>query len=81
MPLQNTANVKVKNQVVSLHAVKAYGGLDLWLHLLFKYVLYGGKWSASGPEPFSTGKLSLRMTQSQSKHFKEENNSVNLPEI
>jgi hypothetical protein len=29
MPLQNTANVKVKNEVVSLHAVKAYGGLDL----------------------------------------------------
>jgi len=53
----------------------------LKLHLLLKYVLYGGKWSASGPEPFSPGNVSLRRTQSQSKHFKEENNPVNLPEI
>lgn len=69
--------VKVKNQVVCLHTVKAYGGLDLLLHLLLKYVLYGGKWSALHPEPFSPGKESL----GQSKRFKEENNSVNLPEI
>ena len=34
MPLQKMAYVKVKNQVVSLHAVKAYERLDLWLHLL-----------------------------------------------
>lgn len=81
MPLQKIAYVKVENQVVSLHAVKAYGGQDLQLHLLLKYVLYGGKWSASRPEPFSPGKESLGRTQSQSKRFKEENNPVNLLEI
>jgi len=63
-----------------LHAVKAYGGLDLWLHFL-KYILYVRKWSASQPEPFSPGKESLGRAQSQSKRFKAENNPVNLPEI
>lgn len=60
--------------------MKAYGGPDLWLHFL-KYVLYGGKWSASQPEPFSPGKESLGRAQSQSKRFTAENNPVNLSGI
>ena len=49
------------------------GETEIQLHLLLKYVLYGGKWSASRPEPFSPGKDSLGRTQRQSKRFKEEN--------
>jgi hypothetical protein len=40
---------------VPVHAMKVYGGLKVWLHLLLTSALDGGEWS-SRPRRFTSGK-------------------------
>jgi hypothetical protein len=35
--------------------MKAYGGVDVWIHTFLTSVLFGGKWSASRPGRFTPG--------------------------
>jgi len=38
------------------HAVKAYGGMEVWLHVFLTSALDGDEWSASRPSRFTPGK-------------------------
>jgi hypothetical protein len=35
--------------------MKAYGGVDVWIHIFFTFALVGGEWSASLPCRFTLG--------------------------
>jgi hypothetical protein len=37
------------------YAMKAYGGVDVWLHIFLTSALVGGEWSASHPGRFTPG--------------------------
>jgi hypothetical protein len=39
--------------------MKAYGGMDILIHIFLTSVLVGGEWSASRPGHFTPGKESL----------------------
>jgi hypothetical protein len=36
--------------------MKAYGGVDVWIHIFLTSALVGGEWSASRPCRFNPGK-------------------------
>jgi hypothetical protein len=36
--------------------MKVYGGVDVWIHILFTFALVGGEWLASRPSAISPGK-------------------------
>jgi hypothetical protein len=36
--------------------MKAYGGMDVWIHVFLTSALVGGEWSASRPGRFTPGK-------------------------
>jgi hypothetical protein len=35
--------------------MKAYGGVDVWIHIFLTSALAGGKWSVSSPGCFTSG--------------------------
>jgi hypothetical protein len=35
--------------------MKAYGGMDIWIHVFLISALVGGEWSASRPDRFTPG--------------------------
>jgi hypothetical protein len=37
------------------YAMKAYGGVDVWIHVFLTSALVGGEWSASHPGRFIPG--------------------------
>ena len=39
----------MRRKVAPVHAMKAYGGVQIYCHLFLTSALKGGKWSASGP--------------------------------
>jgi hypothetical protein len=40
-------------KVVKHHAMKAYGGVDIYIHVFLTSALVGGEWSASRPGRFT----------------------------
>jgi hypothetical protein len=38
------------------YAMKAYGGVDVWIHIFFILALAGGEWSPSRPGRLTPGK-------------------------
>jgi hypothetical protein len=54
MPLKGLAKVKVKLTLYLMkqYVMKAYGGVDEWIHVLLTSALVGGEWSVSRPLPF-----------------------------
>jgi hypothetical protein len=66
--------------------MKAYVGVEVWLHSFFTSVLDGREWSTSSPSCFSSVKepqcpLNRRLgePQSQFRHFEEWKNLLLLP--
>jgi hypothetical protein len=54
------SQLKVKKVKLSLclikhYAMKAYGGVDVWIHIFLTSALAGGEWSASFPCRFTLG--------------------------
>jgi hypothetical protein len=55
-----TVNCKVKVMIslcllIKNYAMKAYGGVDVQIHVFFTSALVGGEWSASQPCGFTPG--------------------------
>jgi hypothetical protein len=40
--------------------MKAYGGVNVWIHIFLTLVLVGGEWSASRPSRFTPGERAPR---------------------
>jgi hypothetical protein len=62
--------------IVAVHAIKAYGGVQVYLHPFLTLVQDGGEWPSSrlahftvGKEPLYQLKSRLGGPQSQSGHF------------
>jgi hypothetical protein len=41
--------------------MKAYGGVDVYIHVLFTSAPFGGEWTASGPGRFNPGETAPAM--------------------
>jgi len=41
--------------LINHHAMQTYGGVEVQLHTVLIPSLYGGEWSVSGPDRFSSG--------------------------
>jgi hypothetical protein len=46
-------------QLIKHYAMKAYGGVDVYIHIFLTSALVGGEWSASRPGRFTTEKKLL----------------------
>jgi hypothetical protein len=46
---QCKVNVKLSLCLIKHYAMKAYGGVDIWIHIFLTLAIVGSEWSASRP--------------------------------